>query len=937
MNVSFSPQPSFNLQQEINEALKNSDPLLALETLVAAGVPIKKINQLGEDAIASSNSNIKLQDLKAWAKECDKEKRVLQILIRIFALDDPKEVQRDIDLFIKAGGKIKDVYGFIKENQTFENDDDRIKFLENVQAIGELEVSQKEMSSSNKTFKFIKTSSKSFKIEDACQEIFREFSSNVDLIKRAVETGHKEIACKLADAPTEDVDHFKALLDCLTNSNIKRLEALLALGYDANAANENGESLLHHAVQRGTFPAVDLLLHHGANVNQQDKSGWSPLHQAKNSSEDPDAQLEMWNKLVAAGADPTIRDLYQGTLCNTPLRQIIYHGTEESIRRMFYGYPKLIKAILNTPKSDRPLKIRENCVELLEPQGKNIEFFPTEIAFLIQDPVITEKMIARLDPQYLEEEIRIWRKKYPQCQSLRTVTESAVKPSKQHILRFGAITSTHVPDQADYDEKNTEKVKRLLQMLDKILLKENHPEGLKLEGDPGFQKGPKYKDYLKEPGDPGYRDLKNFRDVHGHTFTPLQLREKMQCLLKDIETRQCKPGTPPEENSEKLEHWYRYLESTLCEIIDIVELEDSYEASSKDPTPNASTIIEIALTGGNCGGWYMGESQKIKQQKKGFVTGLQEQLIGTLSSFHQGICESLIPRDHSQNTHFMNNILQVIDESAGIKEEDKSSRFYFLDHISPQERHINFISDYFWKTYHSTAIIDQLDEAIHITHKIEKELIIDWLKENVPVDFDIETIDRIQEELKKFQSSEEKLQYLPEAYQIAIPMPAPLNKQILDHFIAQSEGGEQYKQALTIVNSMRTMKDPSLMVKLIKQRYHIELNPKQSPEKQIQTHFLSKLPIEVQQQYQNATREIANVDYEKGSRILKEKHKFNAKPLPDVQKEINNWKASKFLESQISQEGRISREALVYMLGEMGILEPREDMVHTRPAHIRFL
>lgn len=979
MSVTSSTHSTFNLEQEIRTALTDSKTALHLETLAAAGVSLKNIDKLAKvvikEAGSSTTIDTNLKTLKQWAKEHNKSKsKVQDILGQIFLLENPDEAKREIKLFLDAGGKVKDVCVFIEElakGNLPKNSVDQIRLLENISAAIDLEKVIPQQKNSKKGLFSSKKSGDEYKIEYTARSIFDQFSKRTDLILEAAKTGHTEIAVKLAGKNPNGADHHKSLTESIQNKNIANLQMLLTLGYDPNAVDKDGISVLmfaiekkcapeiyeiliehganmeqtdnenttpiHYAVHLGNRDAVEILIKNGAKINHRNSSGTTPLHRAKNSSANPEEQLKLWNRLIQAGADPTIKDLYKGAPCNSPLLQIIYWGTNKTIERMFRGYPAIAEIVGNHPKNKVLEVLRAHAFDLIKPNTGDAAFLPLEIPFLLQDPTLTRNMMAILEPEEINKQVVQIRNKYPQCKSFSPLSEAAVAPTKEHVLKFGALASTPVPTPGESDGSNTVKVKRLMTMLDKVLLKSDHPEDLKFEGEPGYRSGPKYSEFLKKPGDPGYRDLQKFRDVHGHTFTPLQLREKMQCLLKDIENRQSKPGTPPSGETEKLEHWYRYLESTLCEIIDIIDLEDALEATAEDPTPNASTVIEIALTGGHCGGWYMGESQKIKQQKTHSVVSLQDQIISTLSLLHQGICEGLIPRDYEQNTHTMNNILQVIDESAGIQDDQKRARFYFLDHITPLDRNVETITEEFWKAYHPTAIVDHLNHAVHFSKQIDKELIIDWLKEKIPQDFEKAQLKEIESNLAKIESLQDQVNYLLDKHQILIQMPAPLEEQLLDHLIKQSENGEQYIKVISLVVAMGTFKDKSIVTKLIKQRYEIDLNPDLPLAEQVRDIFFAKLPGDVQQFYLEEKKEIERVSYEKESEKLKIQMGLNAKPLPNIQREIANWRALRFLESQISEDGRISREALVYMLGKMGVFEDRKDMVHPEPGHVRFM
>ncbi|KAL3458337.1 ankyrin repeat-containing domain protein [Aspergillus heterothallicus] len=73
----------------------------------------------------------------------------------------------------------------------------------------------------------------------------------------------------------------------------RHTEKLLTTKYDV------GQSLLHHVARSGNVPVLDILLKHaGANLNEKDDKGWSPLHIALRDGHDM-----MILRLLDAGAD----------------------------------------------------------------------------------------------------------------------------------------------------------------------------------------------------------------------------------------------------------------------------------------------------------------------------------------------------------------------------------------------------------------------------------------------------------------------------------------------------------------------------------------------------------------------------------------------------------------------------------------------------------
>mmetsp|Transcript_13830 Transcript_13830/g.20372 ORF Transcript_13830/g.20372 Transcript_13830/m.20372 type:complete len:197 (+) Transcript_13830:72-662(+) len=70
------------------------------------------------------------------------------------------------------------------------------------------------------------------------------------------------------------------LVSTLNSDDASVLKKLLDEGYDANASNKFGESILHKACRRGHKEAVNELLRHKAKVLTRDDMGRTPMHDA---------------------------------------------------------------------------------------------------------------------------------------------------------------------------------------------------------------------------------------------------------------------------------------------------------------------------------------------------------------------------------------------------------------------------------------------------------------------------------------------------------------------------------------------------------------------------------------------------------------------------------------------------------------------------------
>ncbi len=113
----------------------------------------------------------------------------------------------------------------------------------------------------------------------------------------------------------------------------KRIVELLKAGADIQETDKNGVTPLHHAVRFRSPVAVKTLLAHGANVNQAcRRSGGTPLHRAVTSTGAPttagkrDEAMEIIELLLAAGADRSIK--------NKLGKRPIDYVTDEDIRSL---------------------------------------------------------------------------------------------------------------------------------------------------------------------------------------------------------------------------------------------------------------------------------------------------------------------------------------------------------------------------------------------------------------------------------------------------------------------------------------------------------------------------------------------------------------------------------------------------------------------------
>ena len=68
------------------------------------------------------------------------------------------------------------------------------------------------------------------------------------------------------------------LFFAVNTNDFNSVKKLAAKGVDVNARDEGGSTPLMRAAVNGNTDVAKLLLDHGADVNVQDRHGWSALH-----------------------------------------------------------------------------------------------------------------------------------------------------------------------------------------------------------------------------------------------------------------------------------------------------------------------------------------------------------------------------------------------------------------------------------------------------------------------------------------------------------------------------------------------------------------------------------------------------------------------------------------------------------------------------------
>ena len=104
----------------------------------------------------------------------------------------------------------------------------------------------------------------------------------------------------------------EAFHKAVSDNNVELMKFLIEKGADVNNADKDGESPLHKAAVEGHTEVVKLLIDAGADVNKANEVGWTPLHKAAGYG-----HTEVVKLLIDAGAvdkDVNKADAYDATL-----------------------------------------------------------------------------------------------------------------------------------------------------------------------------------------------------------------------------------------------------------------------------------------------------------------------------------------------------------------------------------------------------------------------------------------------------------------------------------------------------------------------------------------------------------------------------------------------------------------------------------------------
>lgn len=190
---------------------------------------------------------------------------------------------------------------------------------------------------------------------------------NLELTKALIQLGVNPMTIDLNCTSGND-EYFKAALALLPNlayrtltqqdltklfQNPRLLKTMVDKGLDVNQTikvfdkkgNRVEQSFLVQAIQRQNEYAIDLLIQHGAKLNQTDDKGWTPLFYAIKTN-----RLQIVRKLIQKGASVTWISHNQK---DTPLNIAVQLGHKAIVQELLQAGAKPFLRVLE--KQDLPL------------------------------------------------------------------------------------------------------------------------------------------------------------------------------------------------------------------------------------------------------------------------------------------------------------------------------------------------------------------------------------------------------------------------------------------------------------------------------------------------------------------------------------------------------------------------------------------------------
>lgn len=232
---------------------------------------------------------------------------------------------------------------------------------------------------------------------------------------------------------------------------------------------------------------------------------------------------------------------------------------------------------------------------------------------------------------------------------------------------------------------------------------------------------------------PIYKSLidpnETFRDDQ-FIHTPNDLLTGFVRIIVCTRDRDAFIGTPKEKTPE-IEEFYAVMRRSLIQLITQI-----YTCEDKDA--QKFCISEIGIAGNRCGGRWLG----CLHQQLNYLKGKKAQYVSFLDEIYlifrdrrQAILDTLVFRGHD-DVHIHNQIYKLISKHLNLAGADLYENI--VDNFANDQLTENRLLGMFYHHYHPLYLTEILNQfLLQMYHNSEKrELLLLWIKSNIPDEFD---------------------------------------------------------------------------------------------------------------------------------------------------------------------------------------------------------
>lgn len=466
------------------------------------------------------------------------------------------------------------------------------------------------------------------------------------------------------------------------------VKLLVARGININCLNLQMATPLHIAIEENCIGVVKLLLSFRADSSIQNGFGETPFHLAI-KAETPSLEII---ELLAANADLLTIPNHLG---QTPFGLLLKKNLLKPIRQYFFPFSGLAHLSANMSELDR---IAVESIPLIMSPHNLSYAIPLELALLLNHYPLAHSLARLLTPHQWQVEINKLKLRYP-FSDLRMIKDARYELHQGHFSEGLSLPQDTENNTPVFPATMTLLKDSVLEAFDRI----------------------NFSDASKQ----NYRNPNNLRN-DGEAVKPDRIREGLSDLFTRVKNRTPFLGTP-KENSVELFTWYEKLERLLHDFSLLI-------LKKNEEDEKASLLIEIGIAGLHCGGRWVGTLQQLYQFEltSAAVLTLPEMLKTELRQARSGIIQCLTEEG---NVHQYNHFLYLIGEELGLI--PKNTREKYKDALANVSETRETLLVKFYKMYNPRFVIDYIMRDIEILAKNgdKRDILIDWFKENIPLDW----------------------------------------------------------------------------------------------------------------------------------------------------------------------------------------------------------